>query len=576
MNHNLNRHFQNLGRVLFVVGVWLSSGCGGSVAPVEAPSKPAWFRDVTEEVHLDFVHDPGPKTVPGYFMPGTVGSGAAVFDFNNDERMDVLLLQNGGSESASTNRLFRQEVDGGFTDVSVGSGLDFADSCMGVAIGDVNNDGWPDVLITGYGRSWLFANQKDGTFLDVTDEAELDNPGWGTSACFVDFDRDGWLDLVIANYVEYDPAKVCSDPASRRDFCGPSSFSGAVSRLYHNLGNATALSQSSVQFEDITTQSGLGTAKGAGLGVLCADFNEDAWPDILVSNDGAANHLWVNQKDGTFSEEAILYGVAYNGAGHVQGNMGVTAGDLDGDGLFELFITHLPTELNVCWKQSSKGVFHDNTVEMGLARRHWRGTGFGTVFGDFDLDGALDIGVANGGVRSPASLDPRASHGFWDGYAERNQLFANDGNGKFSDVSLGDPFCETAAVSRGLVCADIDNDGALDLLVTRIGTSARLYRNVATPRGHWLLVRAIDPSLGGRDAYGATIIVEGAGRRWTRWVNPGYSYLCSNDPRVHFGLGELNEVGSIRVIWPDGAEELFDGAMDQQVILRKGAGRSAM
>jgi hypothetical protein len=234
--------------------------------------------------------------------------------------------------------------------------------------------------------------------------------------------------------------------------------------------------------------------------------------------------------------------------------------------------------LNVCWKQGPKGVFQDKTTQMGLAERRWRGTGFGTVFGDFDQDGALDIAVANGGVRILASSLPeaaKATRGFWGPYAERNQLFANDGKGKFRDVSEGDPFCAPSAVSRGLACGDVDGDGALDLLVTRIGESARLYRNVAARRGHWLLVRAVDPGLGGRDAYGATVVVEAGGRRWTRWVNPASSYLCSNDPRAHFGLGEQARIDSVRVTWPDGAEEIYPGgAADRQMVLKKGTGRS--
>jgi hypothetical protein len=547
-------------------------GCDHPERPDEEASSP-WFRDVTEEVGLHFVHDPGTKTVQEYFMPGTVGSGAALFDFDNDGRLDVLLMQNGGPQSKSTNRLFRQRADGRFTDVSNGSGLDFAGHCMGVAVGDVNNDGWPDVLITGYGRSWLFRNNQDGTFADVTREAGLDNPAWGTSAAFVDYDRDGWLDLVLVNYVEYNPHKECSDRASKHDFCGPTAFSGTATRLFRNRGRCPGLSANSIRFEDATSRSGLAIARGPGLGVVCADFNGDGWPDILVANDGKPNHLWINKKDGTFKEEALFYGVAYNGMGAAQANMGVAVGDLDGDGLFDLFITHLPDELNVCWKQGPAGVFRDRTAPMGLAKPRWRGTGFGTVFGDFDQDGALDIAVANGGVRLPPQPPPEVGPGFWGRYAERNQLFANDGKGRFRDVSEKDPFCSPAAVSRGLACADVDGDGALDLLVTRVGTSARLYRNVAQRRGHWLLVRAVDPALGGRDAFGAEVIVEAGGRRWIRSVDPACSYLCSNDPRAHFGLGQADRVDAIQVVWPDGKKETFAGrAADQTVVLRKGTG----
>jgi hypothetical protein len=556
---------------LLLGAVWLI-GHMSDQAPAEEPS-PAWFRDVSEEVGLTFVHDAGPRPAKDFFMPGLTGSGAAVFDYDNDGRMDLLLLQNAGPGSGVTHRLYHQEADGRFKDVTRGSGLDVDGYGQGVAIGDVNNDGWPDVLITEYGRVRLFLNNKDGTFRDVTREAGLDNPHWGTSAAFVDYDRDGWLDLVIVNYLKYETDKPCYDKVGRQDFCGPSSFEGTVARLYRNLGRKPGAPADTVRFEDMTTRSGLGTAKGPALGVVCADFNGDGWPDILVANDGKPNHLWINQKNGTFKEQAALYGLAYNGMGQSQANMGIALGDLDGDGLFEVLITHLPEELNVCWKQTRPGLFQDRTAMMGLATPRWRATGFGTVFGDFDQDGSLDIAVANGAVRLPETPPPSAGKSFWGRYAQRNQLFANDGSGRFREISESDPFCTPPAVWRGLACADIDGDGALDLLVTQVAGPARLYRNVAARRGHWLLVRAVDPALGGRDAYGAEVVVEAAGRRWKRWVNPGSSYLCSNDPRAHFGLGRAGRVDAISVLWPDGKKEVFAGrAADQLVVLRKGTG----
>jgi hypothetical protein len=541
--------------------------------PPQAPAAATWFRDVTEEVGLDFVHDPSPRPTTNYFMPGMVGSGVALFDYDNDGRLDVYLLQNGGSGSGSVNRLYHQDATGHFTDVSKGSGLDVAGDGMGVAIGDVNNDGYPDVFITEYGRVRLFRNNKNGTFTDITAEAGIENPHWGTSAAFVDYDRDGWLDLVIVNYVRYEKEKVCSGPSGRPDFCGPSGFEGTVTRLYRNLGPQP---DGAVRFADMTTRSGLGTAKGPGLGVVCADFNGDGWPDILVSNDGKPNHLWINQKDGTFKEEAVAYGVAYNGAGQAQANMGIAIGDLTGDGMFDMYITHLPDELNVCWKQGPRGTFTDRTSLMGLATPKWRATGFGTVFGDFDQDGALDIAVANGGVRLMSKTAVPEGDTLWVRYAERNQLFVNDGKGHFRDISENDPFCRERSVARGLVCGDIDGDGALDLLVTTVEGKARLYRNVTPQRGHWLMIRAVDPALGGRDAYGAEVEVQAGDRRWKRWMNPGSSYLCSNDPRAHFGLGQAERVDSIRVLWPDGKEEAFAGiAADQLVTLRKGSGQPA-
>ncbi|TMQ33782.1 MAG: VCBS repeat-containing protein, partial [Planctomycetota bacterium] len=509
----------------------LNLGCrpAASVSPPSEPVGPAWFRDVTDEVGLNFVHDPGPAG--DYFFPQIQGSGAALFDFDKDGRLDIYLLQNGGPKSRSTNRLFRQGADGRFTDVTAGSGLDVSGYGMGVAIGDVNNDGWPDVFITEYGRVRLFLNNRNGTFTDVTSEAGLDSPLWATAACFFDYDRDGWLDLVVVNYVDYASARPCADSAGTRDFCGPSAFAGTVAKLYHNLGRSSG-GRDRVRFEDVTLRSGLAQHPGPGLGVVCADFDGDGWLDIFIANDAQANRLWINQHDGTFREEAVVRGIAYNSLGMAEANMGIALGDIAGRGLFDVFITHLTDETNTLWRQGPRGMFQDRTAAAGLASPRWRGTGFGAVLADFDNDGAPDLAVVNGRVKrmervgtDPAadtSLDP-----FWRPYAERNQLFANDGQGRFRDFSsANEPFCGIARVGRGLACGDIDGDGALDLLVTSVAGRARLYKNTAPHRGHWLFVRAIDPALG-RDAYGAEVTVEASKRRWLGWVNPGYSYLCS-------------------------------------------------
>ena len=563
----------------FLVGSGIFLGCWPSDQPtsLERSSNPPWFVDVTLDVGLTFDHDAGP--LGRFFMPQIMGSGAALFDFNNDGRLDIYLIQNGGPHSRSTNRLFRQEAGGQFTDVSAGSGLDIAAYGMGVAIGDVNNDGWQDVLVTQFGGARLFLNQGNGTFREITQEAGLQNLHWATSACFVDYNRDGWLDLVVVNYVDYDPSRPCSDSGGKPDYCHPNVFPGTVAKLYRNLGCPAGAPSGTIRFEDVTLTSGLGRLLGTGLGVVCADFDGDGWPDIFVANDAQPNHLWINQRNGTFTEEAVQRGLAYNGLGHVQGNMGIALGDIDGHGLFDLFVTHLTEETNTLWRQGPRGVFRDGTAAAGLTDSLWRATGFGTVLADFDHDGALDIAVANGRVsRAKLTLvDARAGEllgPFWSQYAERNQLFGNDGNGRFRDLSaVNQPFCCNPMVARGLACGDIDGDGAVDLLVTVVAGPARLYKNVAPKRGHWLMVRALDPALR-RDAYGAEITVVSGSRHWLRWINPCSSYLCSNDPRAHFGLGRTELVDLLEVVWPDGATETFPGgAVDRVLVLRRGEGK---
>jgi hypothetical protein len=585
--------------VVLALSLAVAVGCQDA-GPAAAPAGPLVFQDVTADVGLRFVHDAGP--LGDYFMPQIVGSGVALLDFDNDGLLDIYLVHNAGPSSKSTNRLFHQEKDGRFRDVSDGSGLDIAGFGMGVAVGDINNDGWPDVLVTQYGGSRLFLNKGNGTFTDITRSAGLDLVLWGTSASFVDYDRDGWLDLVVVHYLDYGPDRPCTDIGGRREYCPPQAFHGTVSKLYHNLG-VTPPPQPSptrgegerklppplwgrdgvggmVRFEDVTLKSGLGKRPGNGLGIVCADFDGDGWPDILIANDRQANSLWINQHDGTFREEGLRRGVAYNAEGQAQGNMGVAIGDVDGDLLFDLFISHLTEETHTLWRQLAPGRFQDRTAASGLAATRWRGTGFGTVMADFDCDGAPDIAVANGRVmygKPPESAIPGADAEvgpFWSHYADRNQLFLNDGKGNFLDISpANDPFCGRPGVYRGLACGDIDNDGALDLVTTCISGPARLFKNIAAARGHWLMLRAIDPALH-RDAYGAEVTVQAGGRHFKRWLNPGYSYLCSNDPRLHFGLGQANHVEAIEVLWPNGDAEVFPQVKaDQAIELRKGSGK---
>ncbi len=540
-----------------------------------APSASAWFDDATEKLGLKFVHDVGDPAK--YFMPTELGSGVALFDYDNDGRLDIYLLQGAGPDSKAKNQLWHQEADGHFTDVSAGSGADITGYGIGVAVGDVNNDGRPDLLVTEYGRIRLLLNDGNGKFHEVATAASgLDNPYWATSAAFVDYDRDGWLDLVVANYVDYDTHRPCFDQSGKQEFCAPNQFApGEITKLFHNLG---AQGKPGV-FEDVTQKSGLGSVRAPALGVICADFDGDGWPDIFVTDDGQPNRLWMNQHNGTFKDEAAIRGVALSAMGQSEANMGIALGDVDGDGTFDLLVTHLIQENSALWAQGPRGTFQDRRANSGLAGPKWHGTGWGAVFGDFRNSGTLDLAIANGAFQrnnldQPAAETVKANGAFWAPYAQRSQLFENNGKGVFRDVSLENaPFCAAARVSRGLSSGDLNNDGGLDLVVTNLGAAARIYRNLAQGRGHWLLVRAIDPNLGGRDAYGAEITVTAGGQHWKRWCNPAGSFLSSNDPRAHFGLGEAAQVDAIDVLWPDGASETFPATpADRIIVLSKGQG----
>ncbi|MCA9148578.1 MAG: CRTAC1 family protein [Planctomycetales bacterium] len=510
-------------------------------------------------------------------MPRSIGSGGAFFDFDGDGLLDIYLLQNDGPNSPHKNQLYRQ-TESGFVNVSADSGLDVAGYGMGVACGDVNNDGRVDVVLNEYGRARLLLNQTEGAeprFVDISDSAGISNLSWGTSASFWDYDRDGWLDLLLVNYVNYDPSRWCADSSSRQEFCGPDNFPGRVDKLFHNRG--AAATPADVRFDDVTEASGFGAKPGPGFAAYCADFDGDHWPDVFISNDGATNHLWMNQRDGTFREEAGSRGLGYNSMGKAEANMGITIGDADGDGLFDVFVTHLAVETHTLWSQKPRGVFIDQTALSGLTKTKWRGTGFGTLMQDIDNDGDLDILLANGRVireRGPQPEVSPALDGFWHPYAQRDQILLNEGTGRFADASPSQTaLCGLASVSRGMLAGDFNNDGRLDILVTNIAERPRLLQNVCGTDKHWLTVRAFDPRWN-RDAYGAEVYLQVNEQTLMRWINPSYSYLNSNDPRAHFGLNETAKFQSIRIVWPDGVEEEFPGGKaDSLVTCVRGAGK---
>lgn len=547
---------------------WYLLKPGRSVDPLPAPLGDPWFEDVTDAWGLDFVHDAG--DLNRWDLTQIDGSGVAVLDFDGDGRPDLYFLTLGGSSSKSTNKLYRN-TGARFTDVSAGSGVDIAGESTGVAVGDVNNDGKPDLLVAQVGGVRLFLNQGDGKFRDVTREAGLENPLWASSVNFLDYDRDGYLDLVVVNYVQNDPNHHCHTPSGQRTYCGPTAFPGTVSKLFHNRG---AAAKDGVQFEDVTIKSGLATAPAPGLAVYCADWTGDGWPDILIANDAKANHLWVNQKNGTFKDEAHFRGIATDHFGLPQAGMGIAVGDIDGDGLLDVYMTHLNIEKNTLWLQGPKrGFFADRTAKFSLAGMGWRGTGWGVILRDFDRDGWPDIAIANGAV-TVGTPTPNPALGHFAMLAERNQIFRNQGQGQFQDLSESNaPFCGTPNVARSLATGDFDGDGALDIVITTVGNRARVYRNVVKNRGHWVDVRLIDPRLK-RDAYGAEATLTAGGRRLVQNLNPGDSYQCSSEPVLHFGLGGAAVYDELRVTWPDGLVERFPGgAADRRMEINRGAGQ---
>ncbi len=530
-------------------------------------TQPGFFTDITQQSKLSFQHDAG---VDGsYYMPESLGSGAAFFDYNNDGLSDIYLVNAGPHNKPNgviKDRLFLQQKDGTFTDVTEKAGLGDPGYGLGVAAGDIDNDGDLDLYVTNFGHDKLFKNNGNGTFAEITNQGGITNTGWSSSVIFLDYDLDGFLDIYVAKYLEYNPAVHCTDKAGRPEYCGPKGFAGLPDVLYHNDRNGS--------FTDVSVASGIASSALKGLGVVSADFSGDSYPDIYVANDGEPNHLWINQRDGTFHDEAMERGAAVNALGQPEASMGVATGDMDGDGDLDLFMTHLREEKNTLYRNLGAVGFQDDSWEAGLAGPSIPFTGFGTGFFDFDNDGDLDIAVANGRIARGPLLIHNESASYWDPYAESNFLFQNDGAGHFQNVSQrAGAFWSAVENSRSLAFADIDNDGDIDLLVNNCGGPARLYRNETNDKAHWLLIRALDPVLK-RDAIGATITAEVAGKKIVRLVAPGYSYLCGNDPRAHFGLGRATSVDQIRVQWPGGKVETFAGARaDQILVLNKGHGK---
>jgi hypothetical protein len=525
------------------------------------PSRPAAiFEEVADKTGLKFQHYNG--MIGKFFLPEIMGAGAALFDFDNDGDLDVFLVQGSTfderQQPAETmfpwrgadpprGKLFRNDLSGQqltFTDVTEKSGIVAKGYGMGASVGDINNDGWPDLYLTNLGSNQMFLNKGDGTFIDVTKESLTDDPRWSTSAAFFDYDRDGWLDLIVLNYAEFSTVNspTCYANTSAKDYCTPRVFRAPGNRLFRNLRNG--------KFADVTTASRIDKEFGHGLGVVSADFNDDGWSDFFVANDGDPNQLWVNQKDGTFKNEALLAGAAVNRDGKPEAGMGVDAGDFDGNGTEDIFITHLMDETNTLFTNLGDAVFEDRTREFGLGMPGRRFTGFGTLFFDYDNDSWLDLLVANGAVQLLPEL-MRKGDPFPLG--QPKQLFRNTGkNGFIEMVDQAGPNFQLLDVSRGAAFGDIDNDGDTDVIVTNNNGPVRLLLNSVGNRNQWLGLRLVGQDYR-RDMLGTKVeIVLSNKRVLRRRARTDGSYLSANDPRVLVGLGNDRAVEMVRLRWPDG------------------------
>ena len=546
-----------------------------------------WFTDEAAVSGLDFVHFNG--ATGRFHYPELVPPGVGFFDYDNDGDLDVYLVQGRMLDAGLmpedalippagpgplTDRLYRNDLEIGsdgtrrlrFTDVTAASGIEAHGYGLGVAAGDVNNDGWTDLFLTNYGPDALYINRGDGTFTEAAAERGIGpTAGFGVSAAFVDYDRDGWLDLYVGHNVDYtlESGIECGTLADARDYCPPETYGGTPDHLYRNTGDG--------RFVDVSETALVGGRFGPALGVSTADFDGDGWIDIYVANDGTENLLWINQRDGTFRDTGLLAGAALSEMGMTEASMGVDAADFDNDGDEDLFMTHLNGQGNNLYVNDGSGTFADRSTGSGLGAGSLAYTGWGTTWFDFDNDGWLDLLVVNGTITAlpgrPAGQFP---------YDQRRTLFRNLGDGRFADVTeqAGDAFA-LSETGRGAAFGDVDNDGDVDVLVGNDAGPVRLLVNQVGQDRHWLGLRLA--GVGGRDMLGARVAVvrDGAPTLWRRARSDG-SYASANDPRLLVGLGDSDVRPTVRVHWPDGTvEEWRDVEIDRWTTLRAGEGESA-
>ncbi len=528
------------------------------------------FEEAAEAHGLVFTHVNGMNGT--HYFSEMMGPGCAFLDYDNDGDLDVFVVQGHqlGSaalaevpsgtyhqDDAPKDRLFRNDLrinaDGSyelrFTDVTLVSGLNSTGYGMGVAVADMDNDGWVDIYVSNWGPNTMWRNNGDGTWSDCTEESGTKNSGWSTSCGFFDINHDDLVDLYVANYVDYDEIseRTCYSASSAPDYCSPANFEPQSDALFLNLGNG--------RFQDITTLSGIGAKKSPGLGVTAGDFNGDNHTDIYVANDGRENYMWQNLGNNTFKDVALMAGCSVNVNGMTEAGMGAVVEDIDGDGDDDIFVTHLDGETNTLYRNQGQGTFDDVTASYNLSAPSVSFTGFGTGFFDYDNDGYLDFFVANGSVTDNLTLvrkgDPFPIHAI-------NHLFHNQENRKFENVTAvaGAAF-EISDASRGVALGDVDNDGDVDILVSNVRGPTRLYLNQVGTLQNWIGFRLVH-GMPARDALGSRVtVILANGHTMTRCVRTDGSYCSARDPRVHFGIGKTNAIKSVRIRWPDGMEQIL-------------------
>ncbi|MFZ0745348.1 MAG: CRTAC1 family protein [Terracidiphilus sp.] len=526
------------------------------------------FQDITQKAGIHFVHNSG--AFGGKYLPETMGPGVAFIDYDNDGWPDIFLVNGmdwpGHVTKRSTPKLYHNNRDGTFTDVTKEAGLDVEMYGMGVAVGDYDNDGYDDLFVTAVGQSHLFHNNGNGTFSDVTQKAGLWGPNeFSTSAAWVDYDRDGKLDLVVANYVQWSIAGdlYCTLDGESKSYCTPESYKGLSVRLWHNRGDGT--------FEDVTKRAGLEDPTSKTLGIAILDYDNDGWPDLFFSNDTQPNKLYHNNGDGTFSEQAETAGVAFGESGMARGGMGVDAMDYDRSGAPSLLVTNFTYQMAALFHGDGHGAFVDQAPRSELGRATLLTVGFGCFFFDYDLDGWPDIFISNGHIDEDIQkVQPNVT------YPMPPQLFHNLRNGNFREVTkdMGAAFT-TPRLGRGAAYGDINNDGRLDVLLATNGGPAYLFENHATGEAalqHSLRVKLIGTK-SNRDGIGAVVTVTAGSDTQSQMLRSGSSYLSASELVLTFGLARHERVESVAIRWPSGQfDRLADITTGQTITVTEGRG----